>query len=262
MSEAALDLAASRARDYRRMLAASAALHVGLCVALVVGKIIDPFDDYELPAGPIIEMVTPAELAARTAEAAPTPKPKPRTEPKPEPVAQPEPPPPPVDQIIIPEDTHRKPTPAKPKPEPVREVETRPVQADEEEVDLEEFLLEQRLLEGEMPGQTKPDAKPQVVPGAGGTGAPDSPEIAAWKQKVRAHIKRNWGVQPGFRGKGLKTLVSVTLTAGGDLLDHEEERSSGNPWFDDSVERYLEAEDALPAPPRSGEYQILFDGDL
>lgn len=263
MSEAAAPIAASRERDFRRMVALSAALHVALSLLAVV-SLPSLHDDYELPAGAMIEMVTPAELALRTGEVAPAPRPKPKpAEPEPEPVVTPPPRPQPVEQIIIPEDTHRKPAKAKPPPSEVREVDTRPREADrEEQVDLEDFLLEQRILSGEIPGKAQPNVQPQLVPGAGGTGAPDSPEVAAWKQRVRQHIKRNWGVQAGFRGKRLTTLVSVTLTSGGDILDYDTQRSSGNPWFDDSVERYLEGEDTLPPPPHSGEFQILFDGDF
>ena len=265
MNEAAATIAVARGREFRRMVWLSASLHVVLSVAAVI-SLPSPFDDSELPAGPTIELVTPAELAARTAAVVRPAPPPPKAEPKPEPVREPvPPPPPPADPVIIPEDTHRRPAEKpkpKPKPEPVaREVETRPP-AEEEQVDLEEFLLEQRILNGEIPGRAEPQTKAQPVPGAGGTGAPDSPEVAAWKQKVRAHIKRNWTVQPGFRGKGLTALFDLTLTSGGDILDYDKERSSGNPWFDDSVERYLEAEDALPPPPYSGEFQILFDGDL
>ncbi len=113
-----------------------------------------------------------------------------------------------------------------------------------------------------MPGEAKPEARPQVVPGGGGTGPPITTEVAAWQQKVRAHVRRTWGLTPGLRGKGLKTLASVELTASGVVIDYEIERSSGNPWFDDSVERYLEEAGSLPAPPESGEWPIEFKGDF
>jgi colicin import membrane protein len=162
---------------------------------------------------------------------------------------------------VIPEDTHRK--PAKPKPAEVREVETRRSEpAETEQVDLEDLLIEERILSGQMPGDALPDAKPRVTPGAGGTGAPVSAEVAAWQQKVRAHVRRNWGLTTGLRSKGLKTLVSVELTASGIIVDYDIERPSGNPWFDDSVERFLEEAGSLPAPPDSGEWPIEFNGDF
>jgi len=259
MSNAVATIAGTREREFRRMVALSAGLHVALSVAAVVS--LPGIGDHELPAGPMITMITAAELAARTGEVARPVAPKP-PKPEPKPVAEPTPPPPPpTDQIVIPEDTHRK--PAKPKPAEVREVETRRSEpAETEQVDLEDLLIEERILSGQMPGDPKPDARPQVTPGAGGTGAPLSAAEAAWHQKVRAHVRRTLSLPPGFRGKGLKTLVSVTLTSRGNLLGFEVERSSGNPWYDDQIERYLSDEDSLPAPPSAGEWELVFDGDL
>jgi colicin import membrane protein len=259
MSKGVATIAQLRERDFRLMVALSAGLHVGLSLLAVVA--LPSLGDHELPAGPMITMITPAELAARTGEVVRPPAPKPKA-PEPKPLAEPTPPPPPPpDQIVIPEDTHRK--PVKPKPAPVRDVETRRSEpAREEQVDLEDLLIEERILSGQMPGAATVDAKPKVLPGAGGTGAPVSAEVAAWQQKVRAYAVRNWGLTPGLRNKGLKTLVNVELTASGVILDSDIERSSGNPWFDDSVERFLEKAGSLPAPPDSGEWQIEFNGDF
>jgi outer membrane biosynthesis protein TonB len=113
-----------------------------------------------------------------------------------------------------------------------------------------------------MPGEAKPDARPAPPPGAGGTGPPVTAEVAAWQQKVRAHVRRNWALNPGLRGKGLKTLMSVELSASGLIMDYDVERSSGNPWFDESVEHFLEETTSLPAPPDSGEWPIEFEGNF
>jgi len=259
MSEGVATIAELRERDFRRMVALSAGLHVALSVLAVVS--LPSLAAHELPAGPMITMITPAELAARTGEVARPVVPKPKKA-EPKPVAEPAPPPPPPpDQVVIPEDTHRK--PAKPKPAEVREVKAhRSEPAETEQVDLEDLLIEERILSGQAPGDPKPDAKPQVIPGAGGTGAPLSAAEAAWHEKVRAHVRRTLSLPPGFRGKALKTLVTVTLTASGNLLGFEVERSSGNPWYDDQIERYLTDETSLPAPPSSGEWELVFDGDL
>jgi TonB family protein len=265
MSEDALDLAPTRQRDFRRMVALSAAAHVALSVGAVVS--LPGLGSREAPMGdPSITLITPQELAAMTGAPAPPAKPKPPApEPAAAPVAQPEPPPPPQDQIIISEDLNQRPSKPKPKPEPPveREIETRPQPAEQpEQVDLEDLLIEERILSGAMPGQAKPDAKPRALPGSGGTGPAVSPEVAAWQARVRAHVRRNWALTPGLRSKGLRALVQVELTASGLVLDYQIERSSGNPWFDDSVERFLEEAGSLPPPPESGDWPIEFTGDF
>jgi len=260
---ATLDIATESRRLFKRMVMLSAALHVGLSVAALISW--PSPRDPELPAGPVITMITPAELAARTATVAPKPAP-PKVQPEPEPVVEPPPPPPqPIEQIIIPEDTNRKPAKAKPKPVVEPEPEPQPREPEPaEQVDLEEWLAQEKAKEDRpSPIETAATTKQAMpVPGAGGTGAPDSPEVAAWKQKVRAHVRRTLNLPPGFVGKGLKTQVTVTLTSGGDLLDFEVERGSGNPWYDDQIERYLTDEEALPAPPHAGDWALLFDGDF
>jgi TonB family protein len=262
MSEAAVSVAAGRKREFRRMVALSATLHVALSVAAVVS--LPSWSDHELPAGPVISMITPEELALRLGKAAAPSRPKPpQAEPKPEPIAEPEPPPPPPEQVVIPEDTNRKPTKAKPEPQRVRDPEPRRSDPQEvEQVDLEDLLIEERILSGQMPGELPREEKPRVIPGAGGTGAPVTAEVAAWQQKVRAHVRRNWALNPGLRGKGLKALVTVELSASGLVVDYDVERSSGNPWFDESVEHFLDEVASLPAPPESGEWPIEFEGNF
>lgn len=270
---ATLDAATESRRQFRRMVMLSAALHVGLSVVAMV-SFPNLWPDAEPPAGPVITMITPAELAARSAVVAPKPKPpkvETKPEPQPEPVVAP-PPPPPVEQIIIPEDTHRKPTPPKRKPEVQQEPEPAPKPREpepEQQVDLEQWLAQEKakeaqpsLIDQAADAAETAQQRALPVPGAGGTGAPDPPEVAAWKQKVRAHVRRTLNLPPGFRGKGLKTQVTVTLTSSGDLLGFEVERGSGNPWYDDQIERYLTEEDALPAPPHAGDWALIFDGDL
>jgi TonB family protein len=260
MSEDALDLAPTRQRDFRRMVVLSAAAHLVLSVAAVIS--LPWLGSREAPMGdPSITLITPQELAAMTGAPAPAAKPKP---PEPAPVAQPEPPPPPQDQIIISEDLNQRPSKPKPEPPPERrEIETRPQPAEEpEQVDLEDLLIEERILSGAMLGQRQPDAKPRALPGSGGTGPAVSAEVAAWQARVRAHVRRNWALTPGLRSKGLRALVQVELTASGLVLDYQIERSSGNPWFDDSVERFLEEAGSLPPPPESGDWPIEFTGDF
>ena len=258
MSEAAATLAAGRKSEFRRMVAFSAGLHVLLSAAALVS--LPGFRDRELPAGPVITLITSDELDARLGDIAPPSRPKPTTaEPQPEPVVAPEPSPPDPEVIVIAEDRTQKPT--QPKPKAPREAAPKPRAPQEvAQVDLEDLLIEERIQSGSLPGEPRPNAKPQVVPGAGGTGAPLTAEVAAWQQKVKAHVRRNWALNPGLRNKGLEARMRVELSASGLVLDYEIERSSGNPWFDESVEHFLAETTSLPAPPDDGEWPIEFEG--
>jgi len=262
MSATLENLAAGR-QQFRRMVWLSAALHGGLSIAAMISW--PSFIDHELPAGPVIRMITPAELAMRTASVVPQPKPAPpKVEPQPEPEPVAPPPPPEPELTVIPEDPTQKVKKPEPKPEPEVEPEPAPRPREEKQVDLEQWLAEEKAKEGQQsPIEQAANAKQALPPpGAGGTGAPLTAEVAAWQQKVKAHVRRNWALTPGLRGKGLKALTTVELTASGLIVDFDIERSSGNPWFDDSVERFLEETTSLPAPPDDGKWPIEFEGNF
>ncbi|MBM4382692.1 MAG: TonB C-terminal domain-containing protein [Deltaproteobacteria bacterium] len=260
MSEV-LTILANREREWRRWVAISAALHVALLLGSTVAFEFFPHDR-EPPAGDPFVLVTPQELAAMMSPERPAAAPKP-AQPKPEPAVQPEPEPPTpkTEEVIIPEDAARKPVRKKPEVETERtETPPKPRNDSQAQVDLDDLLAETRIEQGSMP--TGPTRQATARPGAGGTGDPVSPEIAAWQNRVRAHVRRKMGLPPGFRGKGLKMRVVVTLTSSGDLLGYEVDRESGNPWFDEQVEQYLAKESSLPPPPNNGDWPLIIDGDL
>jgi TonB family protein len=251
MSDLLAVLAADRERDYRRLVLVSALLHVALAVifALRMPSFDRPTD---LPA--VVSLV-PASALAPPKPAAKTPAPKAAAKPVP-------PKPPELAKTVIPVDNQKKPK-AKPKPEPEPEERPEPEKPRQpEDVDLDEFL--EQLREELPPGPVatgEPAAKP--VQGPSGPGVLVTPEVLAWMEKVKTHVRRRWGHDPRFRGKSLSTDVLVTLTASGDVLDFEITRRSGNPWYDESVERFLLKETPLPPPPKGGDWPIRFTpGDL
>jgi len=256
----ALTTFAGREREWRRWLAISAALHVVLLVASTIAFDFLPHDT-EPPAGDPFVLVTPQELAAMMSPERPAAAAKP-AKPKPEPAAQPdpEPPAPKPEEVIIPEDASRKPVKKKPEVETERtDTPPKPRTDSQEQVDLDDLLKETRIEQGSMP--TGPTRQATPRPGAGGTGESIDPELAAWHNKVRQHTRRHW--QPAqYRGKKLSAKFEIELTSTGAILNYDLEQSSGNPWFDESVERYLARETEFPAPPRGGEYSIIFDGDF
>ena len=242
----------ARRRDYRRMIVLSGAMHVCL-VALFLIKPPSLGEASPLPA--VISVVPVSAIpTAKVAEPAPAP-------PKPEEVAPPPPPPPPeMATTVLPKDPLKKPKPKR--PEPVREVEPEP-NKEPEQVDLDQLLND---LREEIPASPAPTPKPTqtaAVAGPSGPGVLVSAEEYLWIQRVIAHVKPNWTVAPGFRGQRIATSVRVTLTASGEVIDFEITRRSGNPWYDESVERAVHKSSPLPRPPRDGDWNITFDaGDL
>jgi outer membrane biosynthesis protein TonB len=256
----ALTIRADREREWRRWVAISAALHAVLLLASTMALDFFP-RDAEPPAGDPFVLVTPQELAAMMSPERPAAAPRP-AEPKPEPAVQPEPEPPTPkpEEVIIPEDAARKPVKKQPEVETARpDPAPKPRSESQAQQSLEDLLFAQRLEVGSMP--TGPTRQAMPRPGAGGTGDAIDAELAAWHNRVRQHTRRRW--QPAqYRGKKLSAKFLITLTSSGAILDYELDRPSGNPWFDESVERYLARETEFPPPPRGGEYPIIFDGDF
>jgi colicin import membrane protein len=68
---------------------------------------------------------------------------------------------------------------------------------------------------------------------------------------------------PGFRTQPLSTEIRVQLSAGGEVLGTRVVRRSGNPWYDESVERAIKKASPLPRPPEADEWIFVFrPGDL
>lgn len=250
MSDLLAALEADRQREYRRLVLVSAALHSVLVLLFALRA-----PSFEAPTNlpPVVSLVPASAIAPpKPAEKSPAPKE----------AAKPAPPKPPeLAKTVIPEDNQKAPK-VKPK-RPEREEQPKPAKpAPEPDVDLDEFLDQLREEVPSGPAATpQPAAKP--VQGPSGPGVLVTPEVLAWMEKVKSHVRRRWGHDPRFRGKSLSTEVLVTLTSSGDVLDFEITRRSGNPWYDDSVERFLLKESPLPPPPRGGDWPIRFTpGDL
>ncbi len=89
-----------------------------------------------------------------------------------------------------------------------------------------------------------------------------SPEVAAWLRGARIHVRRAWVLAPGFRMQALETHIRVDLDAQGRVRGEPEvTRSSGYPWYDDSVVRAVQKASPLPVPPEAGEWPFVFRPD-
>ena len=249
-------LADDRERQFRRFIGISAALHLGLGI-LFWWSPLRPELGTVLPAVVRVDLVTMADLA-------PAPKPAPAAEPKPPP---PPPPPPPKAKKLLPKQPAplpkpkpkaAKPPPVPPKAEPKPKEEPKPPEPAPEQ-DYDDVLDQLRKEAGET--APKPVEQAVVAPAGGpaGPGKLVSPEVMRWIQDVKAHVTRNWILQPGFRMQPLVTLVEVELGAGGQVQRTRIRQGSGNPWYDQSVERAIQKASPLPAPPRAGAFDFSFD---
>ena len=226
-----------RRREFRRLLAYSGIAHLAL---LLVFTFSPRPAGTALPAVVRVDLVAAAPATAKPAPAQPAAKPKP---PKPK-------------KTVLPAQPRKAPKPkpkpvAKPKPAP------KPEPAAEPQADYDDVMAQLRKQAGEVKG-------PAVVAGAGsgllsaGRGIPVSPEVMAWMRRAKVHVTRAWVLAPGFRTQSLTTEIRVRLNAGGQVLGTRVVRRSGNPWFDESVERAIKKASPLPPPPEADEWLFVF----
>ena len=268
MGSVALHVPEPRERAFRRALAWSLGGHAFLLVLALWNPL--PSRTHDLPAVVEVTLVSappgapPAapKPAQRPRAAPPAPPPAPKPEPKPLPQAEPAPPPPkPVpDKVLLPKEATKTP---KPKPEPKAAPKPAAPPAPlpvKEQVALDDLLSELRAEAGEAPPEAVAVAEAPVPmpPGGGGPGVRVSAEEAAWRRRVKIHVTRAWVLAPGLKRQPLETEVRVELSAGGDVLEVDVTKRSGNPWYDDSVVRAVEKASPLPAPPERAAWRFVF----
>lgn len=71
--------------------------------------------------------------------------------------------------------------------------------------------------------------------------------VASYTDLIRQKVERNW-IQPPGDIAGLNCIVRVRLIPGGDVIDAQVIKSSGNAFFDRSVERATRKAAPLPLP--------------
>lgn len=238
-----------RQREYRRFVGISAVLHLVAALLFLLGPSLR--SPTRLPGVVRIDLVAVAPPAAirRSAPPRPKPAPEPKAIPKPEPQVKPIPKPPVVTKQVLPKDPVAKAIPKPPPPAPA-----------EEALEYEDVMAQLRAEATE----DFPEAAPQLAQPAtrigpsGGPGELISAAEAAWRERVRAYVLRGWVLSPGFRSQALVTTVDVRLSASGDVLGTRVVERSGNPWYDESVERAIQKAAPLPPPPESGSWQFRF----
>ena len=236
-----------RERRFRRMVAWSAAVHVVLVLLFLVTP--KPRGTVALPGVVRVDLVA-APAAPAPPKAAPTP-------PQARPAPPPKPKPPVPEKKVIPKEPVATP---KPKPEARPEPKPAPPQPAPEPEPTElgyDELLEQ--LRGEAGAAAPPTTVADVGRAAvAGGGVLVSPEVMAWMKRAKVHVTRAWVLEPGFRTQPLEAEITVRLGATGEVLDTRITRRSGNPWFDESVERAIRKASPLPSPPEADEWPFVF----
>jgi TonB family protein len=247
MQQLLSSLEEERQRQFRRFVAISAGVHVALAVLFWVGPL--------RPATkglPVVERVA----LVPTLPAPPAAKPAP-AQAKPKPVPVEPPPPPPQAKKLLPKQPAPLPKPKPPEAKAKPEPKPKPKEPEPEQ-DLDDVLAELRSEAGETAPRPVEQQAAAVGP-AGGPGVVVDPATAAWIRAVKIHVTRAWILPPGFRTEALVTIVEVDLSPTGEVLGTRTRQSSGNPWYDESVERAVEKASPVPVPPEPGEWQFTFD---
>jgi colicin import membrane protein len=241
-----------RRREFRRLVTISLVCH-GVAFLIFIW---DPIPR-RLPAMPTVvevQFVSLPDAATKATAPAAVAKPKPKPLP---PVAK---------KVVLP----AKPKPVVPKPKPAPKPESKPEPKKPEpkpevkpepkpEAGYDDVLAQLRAKHGETAVKPKPQAAPVEVAATGTVGARLSPEEAAWRSRLRIHLRQSWVLAPGFRLQSLATQVRVRLDAQGRVVGEPRvERGSGNPWYDDSTIRAVQKASPLPAPPSADTYIIEF----
>lgn len=243
-----------RQRQFRRFVALSAALHLALAF-LFWWSPLKP-SGTALPAVVRVDLVTMADIA-------PAPKPAPVQAARPPP---PPPPPPPEVKKVLPKQpaplpkpkpVEAKPKPVKPKPQEKPKEQPKPAEP-APEVSYEDAIAQLRSEAGETTPQPVEQAEAAPAGGPTGLGQLVSPEVARWMRDVKMHVTRAWILEPGFRLQALETQIEVELGPTGEVLGMRITQSSGNPWYDESVERAIQKASPLPAPPDAGDWPFSF----
>ena len=265
MDRFATEWAEERERQFRRFLWISAAVHV-VAIVLVWVAPVPSTSQRSLPAVVRVDLVTMAPAARakpKPAPARPKPapaRPKPVEPPKPKPKA---PKPPTPEKVVLPTE------PTTPKPKPVEKVaEPEPTKEPEpaESLSYEDAMSQ---LRGEDADQQYDDALDRLraeasaasaarAGPAGGPGVVVSPEEFAWRKRAKLHVTQAWVLDVGFRSQELVTEVEVNLAPDGTVRSVSFARRSGNPWYDEGVERAVQKASPLPPPPESGNWAFRF----
>jgi len=191
---------------------------------------------------------TPAPAPPKPAVEAPKPPPPPPPAPK----VEKEPPPPIKKPDIAVQEKPKpkpKPKPPPPKPAPKRDVEF-------EKRMREQLAQEQRQLQDEQKAAEAAREERQLKDLiARQQAAAASKALASWTDKIRAKIRGNIIYDLSRVPGNPEAIFDVTLLPTGEVLTVRKRKSSGNPGYDDAVERAINKSSPLPQPDSPGVFR-------
>jgi colicin import membrane protein len=174
------------------------------------------------PPAPEVKKEPPPEIKKPDIAIQEKPKPKPKPEPKVEPKPKPKPPP--------------KPAP------PKRDVEFE--KRMKEQLALEQKQLQDDLKAAEAARQER-ELKELI---ARQQAAATQKALATWTDKIRARIRGNIIYDLSRIPGNPEAVFDVTLLPTGEVLNVIKRKSSGNPGYDEAVERAIYKSSPLPKP--------------
>ena len=175
-------------------------------------------------------------------------------------VEQPKPPPPPPVVKPEPEPELKKPDIAlpekpKPKPKPEPKVEKKPPPKPQPKRDLafEKMLKEQAAREQQQLAAQEQERQMREML-ARQQQAASQRALATWSDRIRARVRGNIILTQEIPGNP-EAIFEVALLPNGEVLTVRKRKSSGNPAYDDAVERAIMKSSPLPMPDDRSVFQ-------
>ncbi len=264
----------SRASPWRTPVAVSLGLHA-LVIALMTLNLSFCRSEVVLPppAAHVKAVLVERSVAAPKAAAVPVPEPQPEPVPPP-PVKKPEPkkpepkrpepkrPEPKKPEPKKPEPKKpeaKKPEPKKPAAKPVEKPVEKPQPKEKPKPVTPDFSA---LLEREESALAASDADrraaaQQAQREASAKAAADAKTVSEYTALIRAEVERRWSRPPSAR-TGMQAELRIILIPGGEVLDVQLIKSSGDPAFDRSAENAVRLAGRLPVPADAALFNTYF----
>lgn len=237
----------ARPDEYRGPVILALGLHASIILLLSLNLSFCERDIVLLPVpahvkAVLIERVPTAPVAAPAVE--------PVSEPAPIPVVQPElPKPKPLPQKPV-----AKPVPKKPVPKPVvkalePKIAAKPTPKEKPQPPPPDFsaLLDQEENALATRDAVKKAASQQAQRDLSARTLQDQKTVNEYTALIRAEVEKRWSRPPSAR-TGMQAELRITLIPGGEVLDVQLVKSSGDPAFDRSAENAVRLAGRLPVP--------------
>ena len=219
-----------------------------LLVAVLVFSVRIPSRSPEVVTVELWEPPSPAPEPKPVVEPPPPPPPAPKPEPVPE-IKKPD--------IAIQEKPKPKPPPPKPEPKPEPKPKPKPAPPKRdvqfEKTMKEQLALEQKQLQANQQAAEKARQERELKELiARQQAAATSRALATWTDKIRAKIRGNIIYDLSRVPGNPEAVFDVTLLPTGEVLTVNRRTSSGNPGYDEAVERAIWKSSPLPQPDSPG----------